>query len=112
MITEEKAKKETENILEKYRLRSVKTLTTEDRIKIKKFIRIVNLLPDGGQKYLPEFKSFHEKYGYWVFNHLDELSTLRYEVCKEIICVDPISEEDIKIVADVWIRKAQRWGIE
>ena len=111
-MTEDKAKKETENILEKYRLRSVKTLSAEDRIKIKKFIRIVNLLPESCSKYLPDFKSFHEKYGYWVFNHLDEISTLRYEVCKEIICADPISEEDIKIVADVMIRKAQRWGIE
>jgi hypothetical protein len=87
-------------------------MSDEDYAEVKKWIRLANILPRGSCKFLPEFRKFHDTYGYWCFNiGIDIIYNLRNEVVKELE-TNPITEDEIKIVSDAVIRKAMRWGIE
>jgi len=101
---------EANKVLEKYRLNSIKPILAEDYIEIKRMMRIAQFLPESGCRFIPEFKIFHKRYRYWLRVSTKEVRKLQMEVFKELK-VDPMSEDESKIVADVVIKQAMRYGL-
>jgi hypothetical protein len=109
-MTENEAKIETKELLRKYRLNPVKPVSAEDYDEIKKWIRLAVILPKTGNRYLSDFKKFTERYYYFLTHETGILDELREEVLRELE-IEPISEDEMKLTADVVIKHAMRAGI-
>lgn len=84
-----------------------RSMTEYDYSVVRRVIRIAQFLPEGGHRYMKEFRSIHDRYGFWVCNYRGDFENFRDSVLEDLL-THPLTEEESTTISEIVIKMAAR----